>query len=46
MPVSDRMQTDLMGHEFGRPVYGDGSEMKRRQALLESIKFQWAEPIA
>lgn len=38
--VSDRMQADLMGHEFGRPVYGDGSEMKRRQALLETIKFQ------
>ncbi|MBB2698986.1 UNVERIFIED_ORG: integrase [Rhizobium esperanzae] len=39
--VSDRMQADLMGHEFGRPVYGDGSEMKRRQALLEAIKFRW-----
>jgi hypothetical protein len=35
------MQADLMGHEFGRPVYGDGSEMKRRQALLETIKFRW-----
>jgi integrase len=39
--VSDRMQADLMGHEFGRPVYGDGSELKRRQALLETIKFRW-----
>ncbi len=39
--VSDRMQADLMGHEFGRPIYGDGSEMKRRQALLEKIKFAW-----
>ncbi|OWV94435.1 integrase [Rhizobium sp. R72] len=41
--VSDRMQADLMGHEFGRPVYGDGSEMKRRQTLLESIKLQWRD---
>ena len=37
--ASDRMQADLMGHEFGRPSYGDGAEMKRRQALLEAIRF-------
>jgi integrase len=37
--VSDRMQADLMGHEFGRPVYGDGSELQRRAALLISIMF-------
>ncbi len=30
-----------MGRKLGRPVYGDGSEMKRRQALLETIKFRW-----
>ncbi len=23
---SDRMQADLMGHEFGRPTYGDGAD--------------------
>ena len=42
---SDRMHADLMGHEFGRPRYGDGPEMKRRQALLESLKFPcpWIE---
>ncbi len=32
-----------MGYEFGLPVYGDGSEMKRRQTLLEAIKFQWEQ---
>ena len=39
------MQADLMGHEFGRPTYGDGAEMKRRQALLERIRFHptWLE---
>jgi hypothetical protein len=26
-----------MGHEFGRPKYGDGAEMKRRQRFLEGI---------
>lgn len=39
--ASDRMQADLMGHEFGRPKYGDGAEMKRRQDLLDSIKLKW-----
>jgi integrase len=39
--ASDRMQADLMGHEFGRPAYGDGAEMKRRRDFLESIKFAW-----
>jgi integrase len=39
--ASDRMQADLMGHEFGRPAYGDGAEMKRRQAFLNKIKFRW-----
>lgn len=37
--ASDRMQADLMGHEFGRPRYGDGAEMQRRQQLLASIQF-------
>ena len=43
--ASDRMQADLMGHEFGRPTYGDGAEMKRRQEFLEGIKFDvpWIE---
>ncbi|MCM2455281.1 tyrosine-type recombinase/integrase [Rhizobium sp. CG4] len=37
--ASDRMQADLMGHEFGRPTYGDGAEMQRRLDLLEKIKI-------
>lgn len=41
--ASDRMQADLMGHEFGRPTYGDGSEMKRRRAFLNTIKFKWPD---
>lgn len=42
--ASDRMQADLMGHEFGRPTYGDGAEMKRRRDFLSTIKFDvpWA----
>lgn len=42
--ASDRMQADLMGHEFGRPRYGDGPEMKRRQEFLDRIKFTWEGP--
>lgn len=37
--ASDRLQSDLMGHEFGRPTYGDGAELKRRRDFLEGIKF-------
>lgn len=40
---SDRMQADLMGHEFGRPRYGDGAEMKRRQEFLRGIMFAWPQ---
>lgn len=43
--ASDRMHADLMGHEFGRPRYGDGPELARRQELLQRIAFnvRWAE---
>lgn len=42
---SDRLQADLMGHEFGRPTYGDGPEMERRQKFLKGILFDvpWIE---
>ncbi|MEY9829808.1 integrase [Sinorhizobium fredii] len=43
---SDRMQADLMGHEFGRPTYGDGAEMKRRQEFLVGIMFAWPQAAA
>ncbi|WP_275782417.1 site-specific integrase [Pararhizobium gei] len=39
--ASDRMQADLMGHELGRPTYGDGPEMVRRKEMLEGIAFRW-----
>ncbi|NSX90385.1 site-specific integrase [Agrobacterium tumefaciens] len=39
--ASDRMQADLMGHQLGRPTYGDGPEMKRRQEFLDRIKLKW-----
>ena len=40
---SHRMQADLMRHEFGRPAYGDGPEMKRRREFLKSIMFAWPQ---
>jgi integrase len=42
----DRVQTDLMGHEFSRVKYGEGAALKQKQALLEKIKFDWEEPVA
>ncbi len=41
--VSDRMQEDLMGHEFEPPTYGDGAEMKHRREFLESISLDGAK---
>ncbi|MGE6740244.1 DUF6538 domain-containing protein [Allorhizobium pseudoryzae] len=40
--ASDRMQADIMGHELGRPTYGDGPEMARRKELLEGMAFRWS----
>lgn len=37
----DRLQTDLMGHEFDRPKYGEGSTLKMKRDLLEKIRFKW-----
>ncbi len=38
--ASDRMQADLMGHEFRRPTYGSGAEIKRRQDFLATISLK------
>lgn len=40
----DRLQTDLMGHEFDREEYGEGSSLEQKLELLESIKFNWMPP--
>ncbi|WP_366246928.1 site-specific integrase [Devosia sp. 67-54] len=37
----DRLQTDLMGHEFDRPDYGAGASLKQKRDLLNKIKFPW-----
>jgi len=37
--ASDRMQADFMSHEVGRPTYGDGPELFRRQDLLKKIQI-------
>lgn len=39
--ASDRLQTDLMGHEFARAKYGEGASLKQKLELLERIKFEW-----
>lgn len=40
----DRLETDLMGHEFGRAKYGAGSSLKQKRKLLDKIKFNWMPP--
>ncbi len=40
----DRLQTDLMGHEFDRESYGDGASLEQKLALLEKVKFKWTIP--
>lgn len=40
----DRLQTDLMGHEFEREAYGSGASMEQKLDMLDRIKFKW--PIA
>ena len=42
--ASDRLQTDLMGHEFERVKYGEGPSLKQKLQLLERIKFDWHLP--
>lgn len=42
--VSDREHTDLMGHEFDRPDYGDGVAMEQKLQILNGIAFEWIPP--
>lgn len=39
--VGDRLQTDIFGHEFDRPKYGEGASLDQKLELLESMKFAW-----
>lgn len=41
--ATDRVQTDLMGHEFERAKYGEGAAMEQKAELLNRIKFKWPE---
>jgi integrase len=37
--VNDRMQAELMGHKFNRPLYGDGPTLEQKQKCLKGISF-------
>ncbi|MCZ4273218.1 tyrosine-type recombinase/integrase [Maritalea porphyrae] len=39
--VTDREETDLMGHEFDRPKYGEATTLRRKQDILQSIAFKF-----
>jgi integrase len=36
----DRLQTDLMGHKFQRPAYGEGSTLQHRLEWLKKIQLK------
>ncbi|MEP1305096.1 MAG: DUF6538 domain-containing protein [Balneola sp.] len=37
--VNDRMQAELMGHKFNRPLYGDGPTLKQKYECLKGISI-------
>lgn len=38
--VSDRIQSDLMGHKFNRPLYGDGASLIQKSECLKLIQLK------
>lgn len=36
----DRVQADLMGHKFDRPVYGDGATLEQKREWMMKIKLK------
>lgn len=41
--ASNRLQSDLMGHEFNGTAYGAGASLEQKLKLLDSIKFDWPQ---
>ncbi|MBD8894052.1 integrase [Labrenzia suaedae] len=39
LDVTDRMQTDLMGHKFDRPVYGKGPTLEHKLSVVKKLAF-------
>lgn len=37
--VNDRMQAELMGHKFNRPLYGDGPTLEQKYECLKDISI-------
>jgi len=37
--VNDRIQAELMGHKFNRPLYGDGPTLKQKYKCLRNISI-------
>ncbi|MBE7172494.1 MAG: tyrosine-type recombinase/integrase [Williamsia sp.] len=38
--MPDRIQAELMGHKFGRPVYGDGASLLQKSEWLHKIQVK------
>lgn len=37
----DKVQAELMGHKFGRPMYGDGASLKQKHDWMRRIGLKW-----
>ncbi len=40
LDVTDRMQTELMGHKFNRPVYGKGPTLDHKSRIMKKLAFE------
>jgi len=39
LDVADRMQTEIMGHKFDRPLYGTGPTLDHKNRIVEQLAF-------
>ncbi|MBO9419194.1 hypothetical protein J7481_06780 [Labrenzia sp. R4_2] len=39
LDVPDRMQTELMGHKFDRPIYGTDPTLEHKKTVVEKLPF-------
>ncbi|WP_150524969.1 DUF6538 domain-containing protein [Roseibium sediminis] len=39
LDVPDRMQTEIMGHKFDRPLYGTGPTLEHKKRIVDQLAF-------
>ncbi|GAB5476328.1 MAG: hypothetical protein Mars2KO_44270 [Maribacter sp.] len=43
--VKDRIQCQLMGHKFNRPVYGNGTNLEYLERIISRVNYYWSDSI-